>query len=493
MNITVDRAFDVTLRQFELEQRQNIIKRAAVILTVATIVGFGGDIGYIFSHKDPTKLLPIQAIVGIFIALIVFAIVYAIAYAAASRRNVTLASVLTVISCMLSVVGIQLVWIAVDRFQGATYGLDSQSWQLFMAYAVPIALAAVIGDNGLIYTTVAILNVISVAILLNAFYVGGQDLSTRHQLAGLLITALMAEWAVVFIILAMRAGFRRIVRHASDLQYAVERARRLDDLKDQFISSVNHELRNPVMALRGYLDALADLDPALPPERRQRFIAQAILSCQSVQELIESILSVRQIERGQGELIIEAVDIQEAVTIAAKQLDPREARSGERDLQLTIPPGLAVRGDRIRFQQVLTNLLSNAVKYSDPGTAIEVSAAVVGAEGDARRARRAGDAGSEIVEIVVRDHGFGIPPEQISLLFERFVRLPRDLGSTIIGNGLGLFLCRQFTEAMGGRIWVESTGIHGEGSAFHIQLPHAMESAVPAEASPRPVQASSRE
>jgi len=74
------------------------------------------------------------------------------------------------------------------------------------------------------------------------------------------------------------------------------------------------------------------------------------------------------------------------------------------------------------------------------------------------------------VEIVVSDNGLVIPPEQIPLLFQRFVRLPRDLASTITGTGLGLYLCRMYMEAMGGRIWVESSGVPSEGSRFYLQL-----------------------
>ena len=76
-----------------------------------------------------------------------------------------------------------------------------------------------------------------------------------------------------------------------------------------------------------------------------------------------------------------------------------------------------------------------------------------------------------MTEIVVRDYGRGIPPEQAPLLFNRFARLPRDLASSISGNGLGLYLCRLYVEAMGGLIWVRSSGIAGDGSAFHLLLP----------------------
>ncbi len=76
----------------------------------------------------------------------------------------------------------------------------------------------------------------------------------------------------------------------------------------------------------------------------------------------------------------------------------------------------------------------------------------------------------DMIEIVVHDYGLGIPPDQIPLLFQRFVRLPRDLASKVVGNGLGLHLCKVLTEAMGGRIWVESQGIEGKGSTFHVRL-----------------------
>jgi signal transduction histidine kinase len=137
-----------------------------------------------------------------------------------------------------------------------------------------------------------------------------------------------------------------------------------------------------------------------------------------------------------------------------------------------VPGSLTIWGEQIRLQQIFTNLLSNALKYSAPGTPVDVSAWIANAtEPPAWRWGRKLGKPRKMVEIVVRDHGLGIPPDQAPLLFQRFARLPRDLASNVIGNGLGLYLCRVFAEAMGGRIWVESSGIEGQGAAFHLHLP----------------------
>ena len=462
--------FTDLLNRYETDQRLQITKRAAILLLISSIVGFGGNLGYVFSRPNPTSLMPVPAIVGIFVAIVGYSTMLMIAYWAATRRNIAVASYLTVLGSLLLVVGIQIVWIIVDRATGHAVGLDDQSWAMFLAYLVPAALAVVIGDRVLLYVTVVTLNVIATLILVSAFYSTGVDVSSRHQFIGLWLTEIMIQWSVTLIILAMRSGFHRIIFDASKLQFAVERAKQLDDLKDQFISSVNHELRNPVMALRGYLDALQRLDPTMPIAQRQRFISQAVQSCQNVQEMIESILSVRRIDQGLTNLLLETVEIHTVVTTAASQIDPREAVSGERPLHLKIPADLTVWADRIRLQQILTNLLSNAIKYSAAGSAIEVTARFVTAhEPSTSWIHQEGVA--NLIEIAVRDHGLGVPPAQIPLLFQKFVRLPRDLGSTTVGNGLGLFACKAIAEALHGEVWVESTGIQGEGSTFFVRLP----------------------
>jgi signal transduction histidine kinase len=296
------------------------------------------------------------------------------------------------------------------------------------------------------------------------------------------------QWILALIVFAAARGYRRMLRLTSDVRVQYERAQQLDQLKDQFITSVNHELRNPVMIMQGYIELLRLKGEELAPVRRQQLIQRASDAGDALARLVQSILASRRSDQSAREFTSEAVLVFDAMATAAGLVDPEDGQGQERALHITVPPGLTIWGEPVRLQQILINLLSNALKYSPPGTPVEVTARVVAeaqsgatpAEGRwqsvwrlARRLywRAPPPVARSAVEIAVRDHGFGIPPEQAPLLFERFVRLPRDLASTVVGNGMGLYLCRELAEAMGGRIWVESSGIEGEGATFTLRLP----------------------
>ncbi len=126
-----------------------------------------------------------------------------------------------------------------------------------------------------------------------------------------------------------------------------------------------------------------------------------------------------------------------------------------RRVQVHVPSHIMVTADELRLHQVLLNLVGNAIKYSPTGTGVEISAAACGQE----------------VTLRVRDFGLGVPAADQERLFERFVRLERDTNSPTRGAGLGLYISKRLIEAMGGRIWVESSGKPGEGSAFCFTLP----------------------
>ena len=256
-------------------------------------------------------------------------------------------------------------------------------------------------------------------------------------------------------------------RDLVNAQIAIEQARQLDDLKDQFITSVNHELRTPIMTMQGYIDILDEMHEDIAQTKRSEMLGRARRANTALVTLIQSILDTRRIDQEVQGIILEPVNVYETVMGALEMIDPREGAHGERNFILQVPRDLTVLSETVRLQQVFSNIIANGVKYSQPGTDIQMTARLVAGD----RRLFSGGSTSPQVEIAFRDFGLGIPPEQIPLLFHRFVRLPRDLASRVRGTGLGLYLCRLFIEAMNGKIWVDSQGIAGEGSTFFIRLP----------------------
>jgi signal transduction histidine kinase len=256
-----------------------------------------------------------------------------------------------------------------------------------------------------------------------------------------------------------------------DARVATQRAQQLDDLKDQFITSVNHELRTPIQTMTGYIELLAELQDRPSAEKRAEMLERAHRANTSLVHLLRSILDTRRIEQEVDDLELVPVNVRTVAQKALELLDPREVSVRERRLFWSVPEHLMVLADETRLQEVMMNLLSNAIKYSAPGTSVTLIAQPMTEKSP--RFRLHTTPGKRLVEITVHDEGLGIPAEQIPLLFRRFVRLPRDLASKVHGTGLGLYLCRLFVEAMGGLIWVESSGVAGEGSTFHIRLPAA--------------------
>ena len=134
-----------------------------------------------------------------------------------------------------------------------------------------------------------------------------------------------------------------------------------------------------------------------------------------------------------------------------------EALHQQRSIQLDLPVPITVFASAHHVREILLNLLSNAFKYSPQGTPVIIHVVPQ----------------KDCVMVSVEDSGFGVPPEAHKNLFEQFVRLERDMNSPVRGAGLGLAICKQLVEAMGGRIWITSSGISGEGSTFSFTLPYS--------------------
>jgi signal transduction histidine kinase len=146
----------------------------------------------------------------------------------------------------------------------------------------------------------------------------------------------------------------------------------------------------------------------------------------------------------------------------------------EQSITVEIDPDLWVLCDGLHLRQVMTNLLDNAAKYSPPEGKIILSARATTLsqlpEDQVDYGRLVDGEDPPVVLVRVRDEGEGIPLEDQEKIFEKFVRATRSLTTTVRGSGLGLFICRRYIEAMGGRLWLEIS-IPGEGSVFSFYLP----------------------
>jgi signal transduction histidine kinase len=247
--------------------------------------------------------------------------------------------------------------------------------------------------------------------------------------------------------------YQQANRHAVVLRDAYEKLKELDKLKDQFIMTASHELRTPLTAVQGYIELLHNYNERLNTEERAVFIAKAQRGCDELTLMVSNIMDSSHVE----------VDIQEvsmtAVPLAASVAHVLEIMEGvtrreNRCIELNISDDIVVEADDLRLRQIILNLVSNALKYSPAASPLEISASVE----------------SQSVTLRIRDYGRGVPFEDQARLFERFVRLERDMNSPVRGVGLGLAISKQLVEAMGGRIWVESSGEEGKGSVFAFSL-----------------------
>ena len=234
----------------------------------------------------------------------------------------------------------------------------------------------------------------------------------------------------------------------------VSERRRLDRMKDEFISTVSHELRTPLTSLRASLGLISSGALDKRPEKQRQMIEMAIGNCDRLVRLVNDILDFEKMESGRLALNCVAV---EATDLLRRAADVAHAAASEVHISIQVQAGRAqVFADTERTMQVLNELVSNAIKFSPPKTVIRLGT------------QPATD--SEVC-FVVEDQGRGIPPEKLEHIFDRFQQGDASDSRALGGTGLGLALCRSIVEQLDGRIWAEST--LGKGSRFLFTLPAA--------------------
>jgi signal transduction histidine kinase len=260
---------------------------------------------------------------------------------------------------------------------------------------------------------------------------------------------------------ALHEANSQLEEQSAQVVAAYEQQRLLNELKDQLLFNVNHELRTPLTEVQGYLELLQVYKGNIDPDLQDKFITNALHGCEELQSLIHTVLDAIRGDSQEKDLRIEPLKVATIVHNVLELFEPHKRQ--DYHIELDIPEMLVVSADQEYLRRILLNLLSNAFKYSPRQTTVTISAQPYDIHSP--------ETSAEYVCISVKDTGPGIPPDEIGLLFERFVRLRRDLAGAKRGTGLGLYISKQLVEAMGGRIWVESSGIEGEGSRFCFTLP----------------------
>jgi signal transduction histidine kinase len=232
--------------------------------------------------------------------------------------------------------------------------------------------------------------------------------------------------------------------------------------KSEFVSFVSHELKTPMTSIKGFADLLAAGAVGPINDVQNNFLSTIRSNVDRMATLVSDLSDVSRIEAGRIRLEFESIPIKEIlneiVRSSNNQLENKN-QSLRLEIEDQLPP---LWGDRIRLIQIFTNLVSNANKYSPLNSQITISA---------EQCKNVWDSGGceKVIHIAIKDHGYGISPDDQEKIFEKFFRADDPNIREVSGTGLGLNITRTLVEMQGGKIWFESK--FNEGTTFHFTVP----------------------
>lgn len=227
--------------------------------------------------------------------------------------------------------------------------------------------------------------------------------------------------------------------------------KQLDRLKDEFLGTVSHELRTPLSIIKVALDNLND--NAIRTEQGQAEAIQMITrNTNRLSRMIDNLLDISRLESGRVKIKLQSIKLNPLIQEVIHNLDV-EAQEKHIHFKIKLPEVLpSATADPDMLEQVMYNLLDNALRFAKEQ--VEICA----------------QCNDSAIEVTVTDDGPGIPTEEISTLFNKFIQVRRPIGgSGYKGTGLGLAICKQILQVHNGKIWVESSP--GSGARFHFTLP----------------------
>lgn len=229
------------------------------------------------------------------------------------------------------------------------------------------------------------------------------------------------------------------------LLHTVSKMRTIEEMKDDFVSNMTHELKTPIAIAYSANDALLNYDTDNDPQKKVTYLNIANRQLKRLGELVENILAMRMERRKTMKLKPEEIQLHSFV----EEIAAAQRMRGEKNININvnIDDNIMVEADRTHLANVLNNLIDNAIKYS--GNSVEIT--IIG----------------NIQELSVRDNGIGIPSKSIPYLFNKFYRVPHGNRQDVRGYGIGLYYVKSILDKMGWTIEVRSK--EGEGSTFTIK------------------------
>lgn len=258
---------------------------------------------------------------------------------------------------------------------------------------------------------------------------------TRHilsQMFGIIIT-------VFLLMIAFSLAFWYLFR-------TVSRLRTIEEMKDDFVSNMTHELKTPIAIAYSANDALLNYDTANDPDKKTKYLTIANKQLKRLGELVENILAMSMERRKAMKLRPEDIPLREFV----EEIAAAQRMRGDKNITINvdISENTTIEADRAHLANVLNNLIDNAIKYSDDCVEISISC--------------------DNNELSVRDNGIGIPSKSIPYLFNKFYRVPHGNRQDVRGYGIGLYYVKSILDKMGWGIKVNS--VEGKGSIFTIKF-----------------------
>lgn len=221
---------------------------------------------------------------------------------------------------------------------------------------------------------------------------------------------------------------------------------------EDFISTVSHELRTPLTSIRGFSQTMLTSWDKLDDESKKKFLKIIEEQSNRLIKLVENMLSVTKLQSVSENFIYKETDIKPVINTVVSIIKTQYSnKSFEIDINPNTPTILV---DRDKFQQIMTNLIENAAKYSDENTTIYIKSGFC--------------QNCEFVSIKITDTGVGIKTEDYEKIFTKFSRIDNPLTRKVQGSGLGLYITKNLTEKMGGKISVQS---ENKKTTFEVRLP----------------------